>query len=95
MFGSAMSVSISGKVTESVGGWRQYPLDLWSVLYSIVFNNELYFVFSKKDLEVRRSELLDAVSDPLLEAIANDAETWLSNSSIGMVTLAVLKSGKG
>ncbi|PNF29155.1 hypothetical protein B7P43_G12377 [Cryptotermes secundus] len=49
----------------------------------------------KKDLEVRRSELLDAVSDPLLEAIANDAETWLSNSSIGMVTLAVLKSGKG
>lgn len=65
------------------------------MLYSSVFNNELYFVFSKKDLEVRRSELLDAVSDPLLEAIANDAETWLSNSSIGMVTLAVLKSGKG
>jgi hypothetical protein len=52
-------------------------------------------VFSKKDLEARRAELLDAVSDPLLEVIANDAETWLSKSSIGMVTLAVLKSGKG
>lgn len=94
MFDSAMSVSIPGKVTESVGV-GQYPLDLWSVLYSSSFNYELYFVFSKKDLEVRRSELLDVVSDPLLEAIANDAETWLSNSSVGMVTLAVLKSGKG
>jgi hypothetical protein len=50
---------------------------------------------SKKDQEVRRSELLDAVSDPLLEDVANDAESWISKSSIGMVTLAVLKSGKG
>jgi hypothetical protein len=52
-------------------------------------------VFSKKDQVVRTSELLDAVSDPLLEAVASDAEKWISNSSIGMVTLAVLKSGKG
>jgi hypothetical protein len=52
-------------------------------------------VFSKKDPDVRTSELLDAVSEPLLEAIANDAGAWISNSSIGMVTLAILKSGKG
>jgi len=58
-------------------------------------NFEFYFVFSKKDPDVRTSELLDAVSEPLLEAIANDAGAWISNSSIGMVTLAILKSGKG
>lgn len=50
---------------------------------------------SKKDLEIRTSELLDAVSEPLLETIASDVGTWINNSSIGMVTLAVLKSGKG
>jgi hypothetical protein len=52
-------------------------------------------VCSKKDVEIRTSELLDAVSEPFLEAIAIDAGTWISSSSIGMVTLAVLKSGKG
>jgi len=52
-------------------------------------------VCSKKDVEIRTSELLDAVSEPLLEAIENDAGSWISSSSIGMVTLAVLKSGKG
>lgn len=50
---------------------------------------------SKKDVGIRTSELLDAVSEPLLEAIENDAGSWISTSSIGMVTLAVLKSGKG
>lgn len=65
------------------------------MLYFSGFNTEFYFVCSKKDQEVRISELLDAVSDPLLEAIANDAKAWMSSSSIGMVTLAALKSGKG
>jgi hypothetical protein len=65
------------------------------VLYFGGFNYEFYFVCSKKDQEVRTSELLDVVSDPLLEAVANDAESWISKSSIGMVTLGVLKSGKG
>ncbi|XP_069694458.1 protein penguin [Periplaneta americana] len=50
---------------------------------------------SKKDEGVRTSELLDSVSDPLLESITGDTSSWISNSSIGMVTLAVLKSGKG
>ena len=64
-------------------------------LCSIDFNYEFCFVCSKKDVEIRTSELLDAVSEPLLEAIANDAGTWISSSSIWMVALAVLKSGKG
>jgi hypothetical protein len=64
-------------------------------LCSIGFNYEFYFVCSKKDLEIRTSELLDAVSEPMLEAIASDTGAWISSSSIGMVTLAVLKSGKG
>jgi hypothetical protein len=64
-------------------------------LCSIGFNYEFCFLCSKKDLEIRTSELLDAVSEPLLEAIANDAGAWVSSSSIGMVTLAILKSGKG
>lgn len=64
-------------------------------LFSVGFNYEFCIVCSKKDVEIRTSELLDAVSEPLLEAIENDAGSWISSSSIGMVTLAVLKSGKG
>jgi hypothetical protein len=90
-----MYVSVPGKVAESVEVGDNIHLICGGLLCSSGFNYELHFVFSKKDLEVRTSELLDAVSDPLLEAIANDAETWISKSSIGMVTLAVLKSGKG
>jgi hypothetical protein len=64
-------------------------------LFSIGFNYEFCVVCSKKGVELRTSELLDAVSEPLLEAVENDAGSWISSSSIGMVTLAVLKSGKG
>jgi pumilio family protein 6 len=79
------------------------------VLYLVAHRDPLYFHStevdmlrkgaalsnSKKDVGIRTSELLDAVSEPLLEAIENDAGSWISTSSIGMVTLAVLKSGKG
>jgi hypothetical protein len=65
------------------------------VLYFGGVNDEFCSVCSKKDQEVRTSELLDAVSGPLLESVASEAESWISKSSIGMVTLAVLKSGKG
>lgn len=50
---------------------------------------------SKKDENVRTAELLEAVSVPLLEAIAGDISSWIGNSCIQMVTLAVLKSGRG
>ncbi|XP_032674343.1 pumilio homolog 3 isoform X2 [Odontomachus brunneus] len=50
---------------------------------------------SKKPADVREKELLEAIKKPLLEAITADAATWLSNSAIAMVTLAVLKVGSG
>ncbi|XP_046406190.1 pumilio homolog 3 [Ischnura elegans] len=50
---------------------------------------------SKKATDVRRAELLNAVSEPLLESIAKNVEEWFSDNSVGMVALAVLKAGKG
>ncbi|EFN79580.1 protein penguin [Harpegnathos saltator] len=50
---------------------------------------------SKKPVDVREKELLEAIKDSLLTAITIDAATWLSNSAIAMVTLAILKVGSG
>lgn len=50
---------------------------------------------SKKPVDVREKELLDAIRNPLLEAITANTATWLSNSAIAMVTLAILKVGFG
>ncbi|XP_054260772.1 pumilio homolog 3 isoform X2 [Macrosteles quadrilineatus] len=49
----------------------------------------------KKDPKVREQEMLEAVSSPLLSQIAADPATWLGESSIAMVTLAIIKSAKG
>ncbi|KAL6257672.1 hypothetical protein P5V15_011251 [Pogonomyrmex californicus] len=50
---------------------------------------------SKKSADVRENELLEAIRDPLLDAITADTATWLSNGSIAMTTLAILKIGSG
>lgn len=50
---------------------------------------------SKKPANIREKELLEAIRDPLLDAITGDTATWLSNSAIAMVTLAILKAGSG
>lgn len=50
---------------------------------------------SKKPAEIREKELLEAIRDPLLDAVIADAATWLSNGAIAMVTLAILKVGSG
>lgn len=50
---------------------------------------------SKKPSDVRAKELLDGILDKFSETIASDVATWLSNSSISMVTLAILKAGDG
>ncbi|XP_018902804.2 pumilio homolog 3 [Bemisia tabaci] len=47
----------------------------------------------KKDKEVREKELLQSISKPLLELVQKDVQFWVSNHSITMVTLAILKSG--
>lgn len=50
---------------------------------------------SKKPADIRKEELLEAIRDPLLDAIITDTAMWLSNSAIAMVTLAILKVGSG
>ncbi|XP_012280907.1 pumilio homolog 3 [Orussus abietinus] len=50
---------------------------------------------SKKLAEIREKELLEAVINTFLQKVASEASVWLSNSSIAMVTLAILKAGRG
>lgn len=52
-------------------------------------------LISKKPADVREKELLEAIRNPFLKAITTDVATWLSNSNIAMVTLAILKVGSG
>lgn len=50
---------------------------------------------SKKPADIREKELLEAIRDPLVDAVIADAATWLSNGAIAMVTLAILKVSSG
>ncbi|RLU18102.1 hypothetical protein DMN91_010345 [Ooceraea biroi] len=52
-------------------------------------------VISKKPVDIREKELLEAVREPLLDAVIADTATWLSTGAIAMVTLAILKVGSG
>ncbi|CAI6354000.1 unnamed protein product [Macrosiphum euphorbiae] len=49
----------------------------------------------KKDDDVRVKELLNAVSDRFLQHVQDNPNFWLSNGSIAMVLLGILKSGSG
>ncbi|XP_066596407.1 pumilio homolog 3-like [Prorops nasuta] len=50
---------------------------------------------SKKAADVRERELKESVIEVLLKSIAKETSTWLQNSSIAMVALAILKAGTG
>ncbi|XP_017782366.1 PREDICTED: protein penguin [Nicrophorus vespilloides] len=50
---------------------------------------------SKKDVEQRRTELLDYSKKGLLSAIAAEPKSWLSQASIALVTSDILKIGSG
>lgn len=50
---------------------------------------------SKKPADIKEKELLEAVRIPFLDVVIADTATWLSNSAIAMVTLAILKVGSG
>ncbi|XP_076686974.1 pumilio and CPL domain-containing protein penguin [Andrena cerasifolii] len=54
-------------------------------------NNEV----SKKPANIREKELRDTIFDSLLEAVTKNTATWMSTSSIAMVTLAILKAATG
>lgn len=51
--------------------------------------------FSKKDKNVRRTELFEAVEQPLCEAIANNPTFWLRGGHTALATAAILKNSKG
>lgn len=79
------------------------------ILYLIARRNSHYFppdivkyleqgdsnAASKKPADIREKELRDSVSEPLIEAVTTNTSVWMSNSSIAMVTLAILKIGNG
>lgn len=50
--------------------------------------------YSKKDKEVRRSELLEQVSEPLCKTIIENPYFWLRGGHIAITTLNILKSCK-
>lgn len=51
--------------------------------------------FSKKDKTVRRTELFEAVEQPLCEAIAKNPTFWLRGGHTALATAAILKNSKG
>ncbi|XP_068978904.1 protein penguin isoform X2 [Bombus flavifrons] len=77
------------------------------ILYLVARRNSHYFApsivkyleqgdnnaTSKKPAHIREKELLDLISDSLLESVIINTPIWMSNSSIAMVTLAILKVG--
>ncbi|XP_003698411.1 pumilio homolog 3 [Apis florea] len=79
------------------------------ILYLIARRNSHYFApsivkyleqgdnnaISKKPANIREKELLYSISDSLLESVITNISIWMSNSSIAMVTLAILKIGIG
>lgn len=79
------------------------------ILYLIARRNSHYFApsivkyleqgdnnaTSKKSNQVREKELLDSISDSLLQSVITNTPTWMTNGSIAMVTLAILKTGTG
>lgn len=49
----------------------------------------------KKSSDLRRSEILGHCVASLLKSIVGDVKAWLTNGSIALVTLAILKAGSG
>ncbi|XP_017794812.1 PREDICTED: pumilio homolog 3 [Habropoda laboriosa] len=79
------------------------------ILYLVARRNSHYFppsivkfleqgdnnATSKKPANIREKELLDSIYDSLIQTITLNTTIWMSNSSIAMVTLAILKIGTG
>lgn len=52
-------------------------------------------IFVRKDMDIRRSEILEVIMAPLAKIISNDVTPWFQNPSSAMVLMAVLNAGKG
>lgn len=75
--------------------WFVAPEDTTYFHPQIISFLEQGLKFSKKDKEVRRTELLEAVEQPLCEAIAENPKFWLRGGHTGLATVAILKNCKG
>nr|XP_016937255.1 protein penguin [Drosophila suzukii] len=51
--------------------------------------------FGKKEKELRRKEIFEQIEAPIAQAIAEEADFWLSNSHIGLVTADILNHIQG
>ena len=52
-----------------------------------------YLKYGKKDKEIRRKEIANYVMDQIIKSIKEKAEFWLSNGTIGLLTVAIVKNG--
>ena len=55
----------------------------------------IYFSYSKKDSALRRKELRDAVSKPMLQLIVDHAKTLAMNNTTLLLILAILRHSQG
>jgi pumilio family protein 6 len=55
---------------------------------------EEYQKFGKKDKDVRRKEISNYVLEQIVKSINEKAEFWLSNGSIGLLTVSIVKNGR-
>lgn len=56
------------------------------------FNEDLKLGTQKKDLEIRRKELIDSVAKELSQSVAQNGNFWLKGGHTARVTLAILQS---
>lgn len=50
--------------------------------------------FSKKDKNVRRQEIFEAIEEPLCDAISKHPQFWLRGGHTALITAAILKNIK-
>ena len=63
--------------------------------YFGIFVLIIYFSYSKKDSALRRKELRDAVSKPMLQLIVDHAKTLAMNNTTLLLILAILRHSQG
>lgn len=86
---------VSNEWGRKVIDWFVAPADTTCFHPQIIAFIEEGLKYSKKDKDVRRSELLSQVNDPLCKAIAENPYFWLRGGHIAITTLNILKNSTG
>ncbi|XP_034485256.1 protein penguin [Drosophila innubila] len=71
--------------------WLIAPADTACFHPGLIQSLDKSLISSKKEKSVRRKEILEQIEGPIANTITEDAAFWLSNSTIGLVTAAILK----